>query len=115
MKKVALLLALVLIISLPMEVAASTRALRVVPTLSFSGTTATCKATVTGDNTSQYIQVNMKLMYGNTTVASWSGSGYGYVYLSKTAAAVSGRTYKLVVQVTLDGVVKDPVYVTKAC
>lgn len=115
MKKVALLLALVLIVSLPLEVAAATRALSVNPQLSFSGTTAKCVAIVNGDNTSQYIQITMTLMYGNTTVASWSGSGYGYVYLSKTAAAVSGRTYKLVVQVTLDGVVKDPVYVTKAC
>ena len=115
MKKVALILAVILALYIPLTVQAATRELSVSPTLSFCGTTATCKATVTGDNTSQYIQVNMKLMYGNTTVASWSGSGYGYVYLSKTATAVSGRTYKLVVQVTLDGVVKDPVYVTKAC
>ena len=114
MKKMAFLLALILIVAVPMEVAAATREITS-PQLNFSGTTAKCSVVVTGDNSSQYIQVTMKLMYGSTTVASWSGSGYGYVYLSKTATVTSGRTYKLVVQVTVDGVVKDPVSVTKTC
>ena len=115
MKKVALILVVILALRIPLTAHAATRELSISSSLSFIGTTATCKATAVGDNISQHIQVTMKLMYGTIQVASWSGSGYGYVYLSKTATAVSGRTYKLVVQVTLDGVVKDPVYVTKTC
>ena len=115
MKKMAFLLVLVLLVSLPLEAAAATRTIAVSPQLNFTGTTAKCVVTVAGDNSSQYIQVSMKLMYGSSTVASWSGSGYGYVYLSKTATVTSGRTYTLVVQVTVDGVVKDPVSVTKTC
>ena len=112
MKKLAFLLALILVVSMPLEAAAATRS-ATRPQLSFSGTTAKCSVVVTGDNTSQYIQVSMTLMCGTTTVASWSGSGYGYVYLSETATVTKGNTYKLVVQVAVDGVFKDPVYITR--
>ena len=113
MKKLAFLLALILAINLPLNVAATTRASSITPQLSYSGSSAKCIVAVVGDNSSQHIEVTMKLMYGSSTVASWTGSGYGYVYLSKTATITTGRTYKLVVEVTVDGVTKDPVYVTK--
>ncbi|MGN0999032.1 MAG: hypothetical protein ACI4PO_05720 [Faecousia sp.] len=64
---------------------------------------------------SEYLVVNMKLMYGSTCVASWSNSGYGYVYMEKTASVVQGRTYQLVVEVTVNGVKSDPTSVTKTC
>ena len=115
MKKMALLLALVLILCTPTTAYAATRELSISHSLSFSGTAAICRVTVVGDKASQHIQVTMKLMYGTIQVASWSGSGYGYVYLDKSATVFSGRTYTLVVEVTMDGVVKDPVYVTKTC
>lgn len=115
MRKTALFLVLVIIIMIPLSVHAGTRELSIKPTLSFNGSTATCKSTVVGDNTSQHIEVTMKLMYGTSTVASWSAEGYGYVFLNKTAAVVVGRTYKLQVEVTIDGIEKDPVYVTGTC
>ena len=115
MRKTALLLALVLVLCTPVTAYAATRVSSIKPSLGFSGTAAICQVTVMGDNASQHIQVTMKLMYGTIQVASWSGSGYGYVYLDKSATVFSGRTYTLVVEVTMDGVVKDPVYITKTC
>lgn len=88
MKKLALLLAIFMVVSVPLEVSAATYIYRATPSLSFSGTTATCKATVRSD-ASDHIEVTMKLMYGTTTVASWSGEGYGYVHMSKTTDVVT--------------------------
>lgn len=115
MKKLAFLFAVVFFISLPLNVSATTWTLHATPVLSFSGTTATCKATVVGDNTSQHIEVTMKLMYGTTIIASWSDDGYGYVYMSKTAGVTSGRTYRLQVEITVDGTEKDPLYTSGTC
>lgn len=115
MKKLAILLALVILVSIPVKAFAVARVAAVNPKLTFSGTTATCDVAVVGSNTSEFIEVTMKLMYGTSTVASWSAEGYGYVFLNKTAAVVVGRTYKLQVEVTIDGIEKDPVYVTGTC
>ena len=115
MRKVALALAIILIISMPLSVSAAPRALGINPVLDFDGTTATCKVTVIGNNTSEYIQATMKLMYGSTCIASWSSSGYGYVYMLKNTTVTAGRTYNLVVEVTVNGVVKTPVSVSGTC
>lgn len=115
MKKVAVFLVIVLIMSMPMSAIAATRSLSVNPDLTFSGTTAKCTTTVLGNDMSEYLVVTMKLMYGTSCVASWNGSGYGYVYMDKTANAVKGRTYELVVEVTVNGVAKEPISTTKTC
>ena len=115
MKIWPLLLAIAILISVPLNVFADSRIGTIIPKLSISGTTATCQATVTEDKTSDYIQVNMKLMYGNSCIASWSDDGYGFVYMSKTATVTAGRTYTLVVEVTVNGVENDPVSTTKTC
>lgn len=112
MKQLTFLMVMIVVISIPLEISA---AIYTTPTLNFNGTTATCNATVTADDFSQYIEVTMKLMNGTTTMASWSADGYGYVYLNKTASVVNGRTYKLMVEITMDGVEKDPVYITGTC
>ena len=115
MKRLAFILAVTLIVSIPISALAAPRAMVTNPELTITGTTATCKTTVVGDRTSDFIQVTMKLMYGSSCVASWNGSGNGYVYMSKTATVTAGRTYTLVVEVTVNGVAKDPVSVTKTC
>ena len=115
MKKFALLLAVVIILSVPMTAHAASRAMNIIPKLSFNGTTATCEATVLGDTTSDYIQVTMKLWNGNSCVATWNGSGYGYVHLNKTASVAKGITYDLTIDVVYKGVVKPTVTVTGTC
>ena len=115
MKKIAFLLAVILVISAPLTVSAATYALTIKPHLSFNGTTATCAVTVVGNNMSEHIEVEMKLMHGTTCVASWYRDSYGFVNLQETATAVSGWTYELVVSVTVNGVSKTPVTQCGTC
>lgn len=115
MKKLAFLLAFVLILSMPIDTLAAPRVIFAKPQLTFSGTTATCKATVTGNNTSEYIDVTMKLMYGTTCIATWNASGYGYVTMTKTATVTKNRSYTLVLDVSINGVQQDPASVSGTC
>lgn len=115
MKKIALLLAIILTLSAPLTVSAATRALTIHPYLSFNGTTASCEITVVGNNLSERIDVEMKLMHGSTCIDSWSITGYGYVYTEKFATVTKGQTYDLVVAVSINGVAKTPVSVTGTC
>ena len=115
MKKTALLLAIILVISLPMSALAAPRALNISPLLRFTGTTAECEVTVVGNMTSDYVEVTMKLMRGNYCEASWSANGYGYVYMYKEDTVTKGRTYNLVVEVKLNGVASSPVSVSGTC
>ena len=115
MKKTALLLAIILVISMPLSVFAEPRALEINPALGFEGTTAICETSVVGNNTSEYIEVTMKLKWGIFTLETWTASGYGYVYMLEEHAVNKGWTYKLVVEVTFDGVEKTPVSVEGTC
>ena len=115
MRMTALLLAIVLLVSMPLSVSAAPRALDVDPKLSFNGTTAHCETMVVGNNTSEHIEVTMKLKWGIFNVEKWTASGYGYVYMQEQHSVNSGWTYKLVVEVTINGVEQTPVSVTGTC
>lgn len=115
MRKTALLLAIILVISMPLSASAEPRALGVVPALVFDGTTANCEATVVGNNTSEYIEVTMKLKWSIFTLETWTASGYGYVYMLEEHAVNKGWKYKLVVEVTFDGVEQTPVSIEGTC
>lgn len=115
MRKVALILAIILVISMPLTVSAAPRALSINPTLAFDGTTAACDVMVVGNTMSEYIEVTMKLMRGTYCEASWSGDGYGYVYMLEYDTVTKGRTYDLVVAVKVNGVAKTPVSVSGTC
>lgn len=115
MKKIAFLLAIVLVISAPLTVSAATYALSIRPQLSFSGTTANCGVTVVGNTMSEHIEVEMKLMHGSTCVATWSADSYGYVVMKETTGVTKGQTYELVVAVTVNGVSKTPVTHSGTC
>lgn len=111
MKKVAILLVFLLVVSMPLQAYAATLS----PYLSFSGTTAKCDAVIVGNTASEHLEVTLKLMYGNRIIASWTSEGYGYVTMSQTATVNTGRTYKLVVEVFECGKTHNPVYVTGTC
>ena len=112
MKKLAIVLAIILLIGVPLQIYAATWASCTIPTLTFNGSTANCSATVIGENTSDHIEVTMKLTYASVSLFSWKGEGYGYLTMNQTAAITPGRTYKLVVEVTINGVKQAPVYAT---
>ena len=115
MKKTALLLVIILVISMPMSVLAAPRILGINPSLGFTGTTAECEVMVSGNTTSDYIEVTMKLMRGSYCEASWNATGYGYVYMYKEDTVTRNRTYTLVVEVTMNGVASSPVSVSATC
>ena len=91
----------------------STRASTIGTSLIYDGTTAYCEVTVIAPNKS--IRVSISLREGNTLIASWYESGTSSLSISKSTTVVSGHTYTMYVNVTIDG---TPVYVpstTKTC
>lgn len=115
MKKLAIILAFLLMIAVPLEVSAATRTLYAMPTLTFNGTTANCTATVVGGHITDHLKVTMKLVLGNRHIAVWTSEGYGCVDLSGVASVISGRTYRLIIEVIENGIAKDPVSVSGSC
>lgn len=115
MRKLALFLAIILIVAMPLSVSAASRATTISPNIGFSGTTAECETTVFGNYATDYIEVTMKLMRGNSCIATWSDSGYGYVYMYEEASAVKNVTYTLVVEVKINSVSLTPVSVNGKC
>ena len=116
MEKVALILAIVLVISMPLSVhAAEARILSIYPEISFNGTTAECSLAVIGDYTTDELDVVIKLWRGSTCIKTWSDSGEGYIFWEGTATAVKGKTYTLTADVTINNVTKPRVSVSGTC
>ena len=115
MRKVALVMAIMLVISMPLTASATPRALGISPTLAFNGTTAACEVSVVSDKMSDYIEVTMRLMYGSYCEASWSGDGYGYVYMLEYDTVAKGHTYDLVVEVKVNGIMRPTIYESGTC
>lgn len=115
MKKTVLLLALILIISIPTTANAavpdelSPFVLKILPSLTFDDETANCTVTIIGDNMSDTISVTLELWQGSTCLATWSSSGNGYMQFSRTRTVTAGVQYKMTVDVTINGVAK-PTY-----
>lgn len=115
MKKTALFLALILILSVPTTAYAavpdeiSPFALRIYPQISFDGNTATCTATVISDKMTDSISLTLKLWQGSSCIATWSTSGSGYMQFSRSIDVTAGLRYKLTADVTINGTAKPTV------
>ena len=70
-----ILIIAMLLFSVP--VCAATRAPKVRPGLTFSGTQANCSLTVTGDNMTDEISATIRLKHGTRTIATWTASHTG--------------------------------------
>lgn len=113
-KSITMALVLILLMCIPLNVYASERILAIQPVLTFSGTTANCTVYIdanAGDN----ISATIKLWYGSTCLKGWNVSGETYINFSDTAPVVSGKTYKLTVDVTVNNVKKPQVSNTQTC
>lgn len=72
------------------------------PSLTFNGTTATCKATVR--DPSKQLNVTMELWCGSRLLDTWTGSGTSLVTVSGSYSGIQrGQTYTLRVSGTADG------------
>ena len=116
MKKIAMLLAIVLLVATPLTVQAATpRTIDISPGLFYTGTTARCSVLVSAYNVSQEVEVTVTLWHGNSWIESWDLFGYGYVDWEDTVTVVSGNTYTLTIDATIDGEDLDQVYISKKC
>lgn len=112
------ILAIALVLALAVGItaqAASLRVPRLYPNLTFSGTTATCTASLRTDKASDAISMTVKLWQGTTCLKTWSTSGTGSVSLSKTATVSKGKTYKLTVDSKINGVAQSQQSITRTC
>lgn len=115
-KKILILLMAAMLLTMQLQVcAAETRAYRNNPSLSFSGTTANCAVAVYGNNSSDKLAVTMKLWDSGTCLKTWTGSGEGSVKLNKSHGVSKGKTYKLTVDVTINGSAQPAKSATKTC
>ena len=118
MRKTAFLLAIILVLFLPFAVQAAMPAevpplvLKIYPGLTFEGTTAKCSVTVIADKTNDKITVTTKLWKGSSCIAIWNSSGNGYVNVAYTKNVTSGATYKLTVDVTINGIPEPTVSIS---
>lgn len=104
MKKTALLAALLIVLAIPMQAQAATmRASKVFPSLTFDGTTAVCAVTIIADNAGDDISVTVKLWQGSTCLKTWNDSGTGHMDFSATKTVSSSGQYKLTVDATING------------
>lgn len=89
------------------------RALTPRVTLSFSGTTANCSATVT--DAGKKLDITLELWHGNDLVDSWSATGDGMVFVQGSCGVVKGETYTLIVTGTADGKAFSSAPFSKTC
>ena len=83
--------------------AASTRAASVVPRISFDGTTASCTVFIAADRPTDDIDAVIKLWQGSRCIETWEESSVGDLAFSGKVTVSKGKTYRLTVDVTLEG------------
>ena len=84
--------------------AAEPRITTAAASLNITGTTATCTLSASADTTQDSLKAVIRLYRGSTCIAAWSGSGSGYLNMSKTKTVTKGYTYKMTVDLTVNGV-----------
>lgn len=117
MRKVALILAFVMLLSIPVsaQAAVTPRIYTAVPGLWFEGTTANCSLTVSGNNTSDSITAIVKLWQGDTCLALWVPRAEGYMFFSDTWSVTAGEEYVLTADITINGVKQPSLSVSGTC
>ena len=112
----AFVLAFPLILALTASAfAAELRIARFTPALSFSGTTASCSVSCRGNTSKDEIEATLTLYQGDTYVDSWSNSGTYRVSISETCKVVSGKSYRLVLDYSINGESRQPVSTCATC
>lgn len=91
------------------------RVVRGTPSLVFSGTTAQCSALCSGGKSSDTVEATLTLYQGTTYIDSWSDSGKDSLSFSGSCKVERGKTYKLVLTYSINGVEKPSVTVTNTC
>ena len=115
MKKLAFLMAILIVVSMPLTASATPRATTIIPSIGFNGNIAECEVVALGNLGTDYVEVTMKLMQGSVCYGSWSKSGYSHVQLYEEANIVQNYVYTLVAEVKINGVALTPVSISDKC
>ena len=70
---------------------------------------ATCSAVVSGSGS---IVVTLELRQGSSIIATWTRTGFNYVFIRETANVTNGLVYTLTLSGTVNGVEFNPTSVT---
>lgn len=109
-----LVLLFAMLLSIP-TYAASPRLITIRPAISFNGTTANCRVTVSGNHGTDKIEAVVVLWDGNEVVEDWYPTGKGSLLFSDTTTVKKGKTYELTVDVTINGMKYDTVSIDGTC
>ena len=115
MRQIALLMALLLFILPVTANAATPRLVGIRPGIDFDGKTANCTVSITGDSMKDDIDAVIKLWQGDSCIATWTTSGTGYVFFSKSKTVTRGKEYTLTVDATINGVTQATISYTDRC
>lgn len=113
MRKKKLWIGVLLLLLISLEANAEQRAMTITPVLSFNGTTANCSINVIANKNTDEVDAIMQLYESDTCLKTWKESGKGSVKINETSKVSTGKTYKLSVDVTVNGVEQLSKTVTK--
>lgn len=89
--------------------AASPRLVDILPDVTFANNNATCTVEIYADRSNDRISATMELWQGNQRIDTWNDSDSGYLFMEETARVEANKTYKLVVNYSINGITKNPV------
>jgi len=116
MKKIALLLAILLLVATPIKAQAATpREAIIMPSLTFTGTTANCSVRIVGDASNDYIEATIKLRSVSSVIQTWYIMGTGFIDWEDTAQVTAGRYYMLTVDVIINDIPIGQVFADGSC
>lgn len=107
-RSTALLIAIVIVMSVAATpaMAVEPRLLSVYPSLNYTNSTANCGLTVIGNTGNEYLVATIRLWKvsnGTSLVATWYASGTGGISFSQTQEITKGQTYRLDVELMVNG------------
>lgn len=106
------LLIIVVLLTVP-AYAIQTRSNDVYVSLNFSNNTAVCKCEISADSSNDWISATMELWKGTTMVNSWSLSGQEYVSMEESEGVARYKTYRLLINYSINGIPKTPVEISR--
>lgn len=103
----SLVVLLALVLAIPAH-AASPRLVDVLPDVTFANNNATCTVEIYADKSNDRISATMELWQGTQRIDAWNTSDSGYLFMEETARVEANKTYKLVVNYSINGIAKNP-------
>jgi len=107
------LLAILLLSMIVTAYAAEERATHINADLIYSGTTANC--TVLISSPGDEIEATVELWRGSVCLSRWAAEAEDFLEIDESRQVLSGSTYVMTVNGSIDGVPFDEVSITKRC